>query len=129
VTPGQLQDGTLSIWITEGEKKGLALWRLANHNSEVPRFVPVAIAGVWNWRGKIAKSTGPQGQRIDVKGPIPDLDRIEWKSRKVSIVFDSNVHSNESVAAARRALTAELQRRRAQVHWIDLPCLSGEAAQ
>src|SRR6516162_4392463 len=68
VTPDQLADVTVPIVIVEGEKKALALWRLANHESDQPRFIPVAIPGVWSWRGIIGKTGGPKGERLDVKG-------------------------------------------------------------
>jgi hypothetical protein len=97
VTPEQLQDVTIPIAIVEGEKKALALWRLARYETERPRFIPVAIAGVWNWRGKVGKANGTRGERIDLKGPIADLDRIPWKDRTVFVVFDTNVHTNDRV--------------------------------
>jgi hypothetical protein len=53
VTLEQLADSTIPIVIVEGEKKALALWRLANHESNEPRFIPIALGGVWNWRGTI----------------------------------------------------------------------------
>lgn len=61
--------------IAEGEFKAIALLRLAQHNSTVLRFAPIAVAGVWNWRGTIGKEIGPNGERRDVKGVIPDFDR------------------------------------------------------
>src|SRR5262249_29911723 len=70
ITPEQLADARIPIAIVEGEKKALALWRLAHYESEQPRFIPVAIAGVWNWRGTVGKTGGPSGERLDVKGPI-----------------------------------------------------------
>src|SRR5450631_4635111 len=73
----------------------LALWRLAWHETETPRFVPIAIAGVWNWRGKVGKANGPHGERVDVDGPIADLGRVAWSERRTLIVFDTNVHSND----------------------------------
>jgi hypothetical protein len=39
-------------------KLRLALWRLANYETETPRFIPIAIPGVWNWRGIIGKTGG-----------------------------------------------------------------------
>ena len=56
-----------------------------------------------------------------MNGPIPDLDRIVWDNRKVIIVFDADTRTNESVAAARRCLTRELQDRGARVFLVDLP--------
>lgn len=117
----QLQDSSVPIAIVEGEKKSLALWHLANHETERLRFVPIGLAGVWNWRGRIGKTGGPKGERLDVRGPIPDLSRIEWKSRKVFIVFDTNVHTNESVKAARRGICRELATRGAEVQLVNLP--------
>ena len=74
VTPEQLADVTIPVVIVEGEKKALALQRLACHETARPRFIPVAIPGVWNWRGTVGKANGPKGERIDLKGPINDLN-------------------------------------------------------
>jgi len=57
----QLADNQIPIVLVEGEKKALVLWRLANHARDSPRFIPVAIAGVWSWRGRIGKTGGPKG--------------------------------------------------------------------
>lgn len=120
-----LADTSLPICITEGEKKTLALWALAWHglpeSAVTPRFMPVGMSGVWNWRGRVGKTTNDVGKRQDVKGVIPDFDLIEWKGRTVHIVFDANVSTNEGVQAARRALAAELTKRGAKVGLVDLP--------
>ena len=121
VTLEQLADKQIPIVLVEGEKKALALWRLANHDKDSPRFIPIAIAGVWNWRGRIGKTGGPNGERLDVRGPIPDLSRIEWNDRKVLVVFDSNVHSNDSVQWARKGICRELTTRNAKVELVNLP--------
>lgn len=116
-----LQDTNLPVAITEGEKKTLALYRLAFHESAVPRFLSVGLSGVWNWRGIVGKADDEDGRRRDVKGPIPDLDLIEWDGRVTYIVFDANANTNESVRAARRHLAKELARRGADVRLVDLP--------
>lgn len=121
VTLEQLQDVTIPIVIVEGEKKALALWRLANHGVSTPRFIPVAIAGVWNWKGKIGKTGGPKGERLDVHGPIADLSRIEWRGRVAFIVFDTNVYTIESVQWARKGICQELTIRTAEVKLVNLP--------
>lgn len=121
VTLEQLADVTIPIAIVEGEKKALALWRLANYEVATPRFIPVAIAGVWSWRGTVGKTNGPNGDRIDVGGPIADLSRIEWNGRKVFIIFDANVHTNDSVKWARKGICRELATRSAEVQLVDLP--------
>jgi hypothetical protein len=121
VTLEQLADSTIPIALVEGEKKALALWRLANYNSPTARFIPIAIAGVWNWRGNIGKTGGPNGERLDVKGPIPDLNRIEWTGRTVFIVFDTNVQTNDSVKWARLGISRELASRQAKTLFVNLP--------
>ena len=121
VTAQHLADVKTPIAVAEGEKKALALWRLANHESSQPRFIPVAIPGVWNWRGTIGKTGGPNGERLDIKGPIADLSRIDWDGRTTFIIFDSNVHTNDSVKWARKGLGRELISRAAKVKLVNLP--------
>ena len=121
VSTEQLVHLQIPIALVEGEKKALALWRLARHETDTLRFVPIALAGVWNWRGRIGKATGPNGDRIDVKGPIADLSRINWNGRKVFVIFDANVHTNDSVNWARKGIARELATRSADVKLVNLP--------
>jgi hypothetical protein len=125
VTLEQLRDVAIPIAIVEGEKKALALQKLSQYEVETPRFIPVGIAGVWNWRGTVGKANGPRGERIDLKGPIADLDRIDWSGRRVLIIFDTNVHSSESVKWARKGIARELATRGAKVDFINLPADCG----
>jgi hypothetical protein len=120
-TPEQLADVKIPIVVVEGEKKALALQRLANHETNQPRFIPLGVAGVWNWRGTVGKTGGPKGERVDVKGPIADLSRVAWNGRTVFIVFDANVHTNESVKWARKGIARELATRGAVVKFVNLP--------
>jgi hypothetical protein len=116
IDPAWLADTSLSVVVTEGEFKTLALWRLAHHAlgdaAERPRFVPVGLSGVWNWRGTTGKTTDAAGARVDDKGAIPDLAIINWKQRKVTIIFDADLTTNSKVAYARKQLAAELSGRR-----------------
>jgi hypothetical protein len=129
VEPAWLATDSLSLIIAEGEKKALSLWGLAWHAlsdaAESPRFLPVALAGVWNWRGTVGKTEGPGGERLDVKGTIPDLDRVPFAGRQVTILFDANVSANESVRVAREALAANLRKRGARVLFVDIPAEAG----
>lgn len=125
--PEWLRDVSLPVLLTEGEKKAIALSRLASHETSTPRFLAIGLYGVWNWRGVIGKEPGPNGERRDVKGPIPDFDLVEWKDRRVHISFDKNVATNESVQAARRDLAIEMERRRgAHVFFVDVPLDAGD---
>ncbi|MDQ3713825.1 MAG: DUF3854 domain-containing protein [Acidobacteriota bacterium] len=119
-----LTDVSLPVAITEGEKKTLGLYQLSRQNaaeSSEPRFLPVGLSGVWNWRGSIGKTTNADGGRTNVKGVISDFNLIEWNGRTVFIVFDQNVNTNESVKTARRELAKELKGRGANVLIVELP--------
>jgi len=112
--------------VTEGEFKTLALWRLANHESIAPRFLPIGLGGVWNWRGTVGKTTGPNGDRRDVKGVIPDLDIVVWEGRRVIIAFDADAEKNEQVEVARSLLARELRTRGAEVALITWDIAQGK---
>lgn len=116
-----LNRADLPVVITEGELKTLALWRLSNHGVDAPRFLPVGLSGVWNWRGTVGKRGGPNGERLDEKGPIGDLARINWTGRSVSIAFDADLTKNESVRAARDLLAKELRSRGALTGHLEWP--------
>jgi predicted P-loop ATPase len=123
--PCLLSDVDLPAVITEGEFKSIALWRLAWHHlgdaAESPSFLPIGLSGVWNWRGTIGKTSDADGFRVDEKGPIPDLLRVVWKNRRVTILFDADGESNPKVHEARRRLTTELESRGAEVFWFVWP--------
>jgi len=121
IKPETLQDISLPVIIAEGEKKTLALYRLAEWNTPKPRFLPVGLRGIWNWRGVIGKEPG--GNTRKVKSVIPDMERITWKERTAYILFDSDKQRNSSIQAAERALAGELKSRGAFVRLIDLPDL------
>jgi predicted P-loop ATPase len=115
-----LGDSEVPVVITEGELKTLALWRLANYNSPSrPRFLPLGVSGVYNWRGTIGKTVGPDGSRQDVKGAIPDLDWVTWTGRRVVIAYDADVVTKELVRLARAELAAHLRGRGARVGFLE----------
>lgn len=122
-----LQDQALPIVIAEGEFKTLALWRAAHHaTASRPRFLPIVVSGVYNWRGTIGKTVGPDGSRMDVKGVIPDLDWIVWTGRKVVIAYDADAVTNELVRIARSALAAHLRTRDALVGFLEWDATRGK---
>ena len=126
-SPEMLADTNLSIVICEGEKKCLALSRLSRYQSEQVQFLPVGISGVWNWRGTVGREADADGTRVTTKGPIADLDRIEWKSRKVYILLDheSNTETARKVRKACRELAKELEGRGATVFIPVPPAIEG----
>jgi hypothetical protein len=119
IPASRLADPKIPAFVTEGEKKCLALDELFRR--EGAEALVVGLSGVWNFRGTVGKASGPNGERQDVKGVITDLDTIMWKGRTVVIVFDSNASTNPSVNAARRYLAWELKRRGAEVRLVDIP--------
>lgn len=118
-------NAALPVLIVEGVKKTVAAWRLARHDG-APHFLACGINGAWGWKGTTGKTTDATGARVDTKGPIPDLDRIEWAGRSVTIVYDSDVSANPKVHAAREALIRELRQRRAIIAAPDLPTLDSQ---
>jgi predicted P-loop ATPase len=122
-----LADPELPIVITEGEFKTLALWRAAQHGTPGRRrFLPVGVSGIYNWRGTVGKTVGPDGGRIDVKGAIPDLDWITWTGRRVIIAYDADAVMKELVRIARSALAAHLRARGALVGFLEWDAAKGK---
>lgn len=123
--PDLLDQSGLPAVIVEGEFKSLALWRLAWHGcgcaAEAPSFLPIGLQGVWNWRGVVGKAVDTDGNRGDVKGPVPDLSCVAWKGRRAIILFDADVQQNLGVQDARRRFTCELEDRGAEVAWFQWP--------
>jgi putative DNA primase/helicase len=123
--PEQLRNCSLQIVLTEGEKKGLALyrasWESLPESSDAPRFLPIALSGVNSWRGTTGRAQNEKGEWLQMKGPIPDLDILAWQDRRVTILFDSNANSNRNVHYARLHLADELKGRGASVYIADIP--------
>jgi hypothetical protein len=114
-----LADTSVPAVIVEAEKSSLALAALAE--AERRKMLVIATGGCWSWRGKTGITPGPNGEREQLKGLLPDLHRILWRERRATIIFDSNVSTNPNVAAAREALARELARRGAHVYFVNLP--------
>jgi len=121
-----LEDTSIPIVIAEGEKKTLALYRASWHglsdSSERPRFIAVGLSGVWNFRGIIGK-TNDYGERKQIKGVISDFELVQWQDREITILFDANTATNDSVRAARSSLARELRIFGAKVFLADLPAI------
>jgi hypothetical protein len=116
-----MSNTALPLVITEGEKKTLALHRLSTYSGGLA-FLALGLSGVWNWRRTVPPA---DTDGMPTKETIPDLDLINWSGRSVTIVFDANVRSNESVAKARDALATEMAGRGAIVKVVDLTVPDG----
>jgi hypothetical protein len=101
--PGVLGTPAIPLHVTEGELKAL---------KATQEGIPcVALPGVWSWKQKL------HGQSV----PVPDLDRVVWRRRKVVVVFDSDVRDKPQVSWAEHALVIELRARGADVSLVRLP--------
>jgi hypothetical protein len=120
-----LHDVSLPAVLTEGEKKTLALeriaWEMTSDAAERPLFLPIGLPGVYAWKGKVGKEPAANGGTVDVHGPIADLDLVQWTGRRVTILFDANAATNPNVAWARYWLARELKGRGAAVLIANIP--------
>lgn len=121
VDPIQMTAANLPLVVTEGEKKTLALWRLASHEARSPRFLPLGLQGVANWRGRIGKVAAADGGRQDEKGPIPDWGRLSLTGREVYILFDRDATTNPRVRYQRYKLAGYLGGQGARVRIAEIP--------
>lgn len=118
-----LADQSVPVVIVEAEKSALAITALAQRNQR--RLLVIATGGCWGWRGQVGIESDAAGQRVPVKGTLPDFDLIEWRGRDTTICFDANASDNPQVRAARRALAQELAARGAKVRIAEIPPLGG----
>jgi hypothetical protein len=122
--PDELTDVTLPAIFTEGELKGLALKNLAHHQAADPRFLVVALNGIYGWKGRVGKTYDANGMPQPVKGVITDLDRIAMNLRLVYICFDTDPKPDtQSVVRQARTLLARelLKRGAAGVRYVEIP--------
>jgi hypothetical protein len=109
------------IALVEAEKSALALtaWG-ARVGIEL---LAVAMGGCWGWRGRIGKTEGINGARVDVTGPLPDLSVCD--GRTVYVCLDANAATNSKVQAARAVLVRELRKRGCNMLLCSLPLADG----
>lgn len=96
-----LDDPTIKIYITEGEKKAAC-----GCKNGIPT---IGLGGVWSWKAK----------KMDIP-MIEDLDNIIWNLRTVYLAFDSDIHTNTQVMFALITLGYELRERGAVVFIISI---------
>ena len=118
-----LPDLSVAVVIVEAEKSVLAGMEFAARTKR--SFLFIGTGGCWGWRGRIGITENAKGERVDEKGPLPDLNLIAWEGRDTVIAFDSNASWNPQVRAARWALAEELMARGAAVRFAKLPQVDG----
>jgi hypothetical protein len=116
-----LRDKSTGVIFVEAEKSALAIAAWAERLGR--KILPVGLGGCWGWKGRIGQVDGPNGERLDEKGVLPDFDLMAWQDRDVVILFDSNANTNFAVRRARLELAQELMSRGAQVRLGDLPVI------
>lgn len=90
----KLRDPNIPIYITEGFKKGDALWQRG--------LASIALAGVNNYRGK---------NEFGGIADLPCWSAIPLNGRTVYIVFDNDVMTKKEVIHAMRGLARMLKRK------------------
>lgn len=118
-----LSDVLVPVVFVEAEKSVLAITAVGTRCGR--RVLAVGTGGCWGWRGKTGITSGPNGEREETRGPLPDFGLLTLKGRKVLIVLDSNAASNPEVWQARQALAETLPSREAKVGLVDLPVAEG----
>ncbi|MCE5247614.1 DUF3854 domain-containing protein [bacterium] len=101
-------DPARDLVITEGELKASC--------AAVRGFAAVGLGGVWNFR---CPTTGVLF--------LPELEAIDFRRRRVHVVYDSDARTNPHVCDALNALAEELRLRGALPQMVALPDLPGKA--
>jgi hypothetical protein len=107
----------IPIVLVEAEKSVLAITAWAERAGM--ELLLLGLGGCWGWRGTIGKTEDAKGERVDVKGPLPDLACCN--GRTVYVLLDSNVATNPEVRRAQAALVDELRRRHCEILLCSLP--------
>ncbi len=96
-----LQDTSVALFITEGEKKSLA--------AKQRGFSCIGLVGVYGWKVK------------DREELLPSMQQIAWGGRDVFIVFDSDLTEKRDVQNAEERLARLLTKGGANVKLMRLP--------
>ena len=110
-TRAKLADPTITLIVTEGEKKTCA--------ADQHGLASLGLVGVYGWVAK--RGTDTDGRQIGERELIPDLAAIPWTDRAVYIVYDSDAETNANVRQAELHLAEALQARGADVRVVRLP--------
>jgi hypothetical protein len=116
-----VRDPTVLIVLVEAEKSALALTALAARKGR--KLLAIGLGGAWGFRGRLGKVEGPNGERVDEKGLLPELRALA--RREVVVMLDANAASNPNVKRARAALVAELLAMNSRARIAPIPSVEG----
>ena len=101
----RLADTNVPICFTEGEKKTEAI------TAHWPKVIAIGLGGVSSWKDR----------RDGDSQPLPELDALVLKGRRVFLLFDSDQAINPNVRAALESFSEDLHQRGANTFIIRLP--------
>ncbi len=104
-------EGAGVVVVTEGEKKALAGMQAG--------FPTIGLVGVWGWQER--RKRADTGRAFGKRRLIDDLADIEWKRRRVVIVFDADAGTKPEVQLAETRLAETLSAAGADVRVVRLP--------
>jgi hypothetical protein len=118
------KDPECKVVITEAESSALAVTSYEKRSGA--NLIAVATGGCTGWRETVTATVkeGKEEKEIEKSRPLLDLEAV--RGRKVCILFDSNVTTNENVKQAELALAAHLvSNLQAEVRALRLPVEEG----
>jgi Domain of unknown function (DUF3854) len=96
--PAWIASPSTPCFFVEAEKSALAILAWSERHNRP--LIAVGLGGCHGWSGTIGKAVSADGERVDVKGALSDLDVAA--GRKAYVLFDSNSESNPAVFSARK---------------------------
>jgi Domain of unknown function (DUF3854) len=102
--PSWITDKSTPVVIVESEKAALAGLRYSSDHNEP--FIWIATGGVFCWHGTIGKTVTPDGERVDEKGALRELELC--RGRSVYIFFDTNIEKKPALYNTRKKLAKTL---------------------
>ncbi len=116
-----VKDTGVPVILVESEKATIALTAWSERTGR--KILPIGMGGCWGWRGPIGKIDGPNGERLNEKGPLPEL--TVCSDREVYVMLDANADTQQAVRAARSALVRALCSYGARVRIARVPAIPG----
>jgi hypothetical protein len=118
-----LKDPSIPIVSTEGEKKSACLLRIALERmvDGKPPFIPIGVEGVNGYLCTIGTAEQANGERQKQTGLQHDFLVIPLNDRKFTVLFDADIHTNQSVKRAAKDYAREMYQLGAKAHIAEIP--------